>query len=262
MSEIDVGDKVKFKWRAYEGTGEVVTKNDEGYLRIDDGFSIYHWIIFVADVELVDEEPTEEEDIIFKKGDLVNFHTFGTGYFGTVVDIDGDDVIIKDGEDDLLFDWTIPACDVSFRPKFEDGDEVICAYEDVILRGVIVEFDEEYNSYLIQIGIDELIWRNEGQFMLDRNVFDDVRAWAKDKGLDEVPPEKQYLKVAEESGEIAASLARGKNPIDDIGDTGITLEVIANIHGFTLEEAVEHAYNEIKDRTGKLVDGVFVKDDE
>jgi NTP pyrophosphatase (non-canonical NTP hydrolase) len=46
---------------------------------------------------------------------------------------------------------------------------------------------------------------------------------------------------------------------DGIGDTVVTLILLAELHGLTLEECLQHAYDEIKGRTGRLVDGTFVK---
>jgi len=51
-----------------------------------------------------------------------------------------------------------------------------------------------------------------------------------------------------------------KKITDDIGDLQVTLIIFAEMFGLTLEECLEHAYKEIKDRTGKMVDGIFVKD--
>jgi NTP pyrophosphatase (non-canonical NTP hydrolase) len=47
---------------------------------------------------------------------------------------------------------------------------------------------------------------------------------------------------------------------DDIGDIMVVLINIAERNGLTLEQCLEHAYNDIKDRKGKMVDGVFVKE--
>ena len=36
--------------------------------------------------------------------------------------------------------------------------------------------------------------------------------------------------------------------------------ILAKQYGWTLEECVEYAFNEIKDRKGKTVNGAFIKD--
>ncbi|SDY29939.1 Lar family restriction alleviation protein [Eubacterium barkeri] len=91
-----------------------------------------------------------------------------------------------------------------------------------------------------------------------------VEKWARDKGLNKAQPRDQYLKVAEECGEIAAGLARGnKDAVKDaIGDTMVTLIILAQQMGLTLEECLQVAWDEIKDRTGEMRDGVFVKSED
>ncbi|KAA9183938.1 hypothetical protein F6X95_14415 [Enterococcus durans] len=88
-----------------------------------------------------------------------------------------------------------------------------------------------------------------------------VEQWAKDKGLDQVDPKAQFLKVAEEFGEIASAMARSNNELfkDSIGDVIVTLIILSMQKGTNIQECLEMAYNEIKGRTGKMVDGVFVK---
>ncbi|MCU2281264.1 MazG-like family protein, partial [Enterococcus faecalis] len=75
-------------------------------------------------------------------------------------------------------------------------------------------------------------------------------------------PEKQMLKVVEEVGEVAAALARNnKNDLrDSIGDVVVTLVILAMQNDMDLYECLNQAYNEIKDRKGKNVNGVFVKE--
>ena len=88
-----------------------------------------------------------------------------------------------------------------------------------------------------------------------------VEEWSKAKGLDQAESSKQFLKVTEEVGEVAAALARNDmyELKDGIGDVVVTLIILAQQNNLTLEECLEQAYNEIKDRTGKTVNGVFVK---
>ena len=88
-----------------------------------------------------------------------------------------------------------------------------------------------------------------------------VEQWAKDKGLDQAQSSKQMLKTIEEIGEVAASLARKDEHglRDGIGDVVVTLIILAMQNDMDLYECLNQAYNEIKGRTGKMVDGVFVK---
>lgn len=89
-----------------------------------------------------------------------------------------------------------------------------------------------------------------------------IEKWAREKNLDIADPEKQMLKVIEEVGEVGAALARNnKNDLrDGIGDVVVTLVILAMQNDMDLYECLNQAYNEIKDRKGKNVNGVFVKE--
>ena len=95
------------------------------------------------------------------------------------------------------------------------------------------------------------------------NLFLKVEDWARARGLDN----KQYnsqqaLKVMEEVGETMAAMARGNKEAlkDGIGDSIVTLIILAMQCGTTASECLESAYNEIANRKGKTVDGVFIKE--
>lgn len=93
---------------------------------------------------------------------------------------------------------------------------------------------------------------------LDEKVVE----WAIDKGLDQAESSKQFLKVSEETGEVAAALARNDMYAlaDGIGDVAVTLIILAKQNGLTLQECLQQAFDEIKGRNGKMIDGVFVKE--
>jgi hypothetical protein len=40
----------------------------------------------------------------------------------------------------------------------------------------------------------------------------------------------------------------------------VVLTIIASQYGWTIEECIEAAYQEIKDRKGKMVDGMFIRE--
>lgn len=89
-----------------------------------------------------------------------------------------------------------------------------------------------------------------------------VEQWSIDKGLDKGNSDRQALKFYEEAGEIGAALSR--NRMDDlkdgIGDTIVTLIILAQQHGMTIEECLQYAYDEIKGRKGKTINGTFIKE--
>lgn len=93
---------------------------------------------------------------------------------------------------------------------------------------------------------------------LIQNVVD----WAANKDiLKKENAPKQLLKVLEEVGETAGALLKSKNDEvkDGIGDSFVTLIILAKQLGLDPAECLEAAWNEIKDRTGKTVGGIFVK---
>lgn len=89
-----------------------------------------------------------------------------------------------------------------------------------------------------------------------------VLEWADKKNLlKEENHLKQYAKLQEESNELLIALLN-KDPyetIDAIGDCVVVLTILANQLGFDVDECFKLAYEEIKDRTGKTINGVFYK---
>lgn len=88
-----------------------------------------------------------------------------------------------------------------------------------------------------------------------------IEQWAKGKGLDTADSSKQMLKVMEELGEVAAAIVRSDRASlrDGIGDTVVTLIILAMQNDMNLYECVNCAYDEIKNRTGEMINGSFVK---
>ena len=90
-----------------------------------------------------------------------------------------------------------------------------------------------------------------------------VQEWAKEKGIfDKATPLKQALKTQEELTELLNAIVdNDKLEIEDaIGDIMVTLIILAEMQGVTLEECLNGAYDIISQRTGKMVNGQFVKD--
>ena len=75
---------------------------------------------------------------------------------------------------------------------------------------------------------------------------------------------KQFMKFIEESGELSQAILKNRpNDIADaFGDVLVTLIILSKQLDYDLMKCLEIAYNEIKDREGRTVDGVFVKDEQ
>ena len=96
-----------------------------------------------------------------------------------------------------------------------------------------------------------------------QETITDIKNWAVARGLDKADPKAQLSKLMEESGELATAINkdRGEEEITDaIGDCVVVLTILGMQTGVDIEESVRAAYEEIKDRKGMMIGGVFVKD--
>jgi NTP pyrophosphatase (non-canonical NTP hydrolase) len=66
----------------------------------------------------------------------------------------------------------------------------------------------------------------------------------------------------EEAGELAQAILKNDEPevIDAIGDMVVVLTNLAKLKGYNIEDCIDSAYKTIAGRTGKMVNGTFVKD--
>jgi len=94
--------------------------------------------------------------------------------------------------------------------------------------------------------------------------FDLIRDWAATRGLyNEGNSHTQYVKLQEEAGELAKALLKNDKPeiIDAIGDMVVVLTNLAHLEGTEIEDCIDAAYVEIAARTGRMINGTFVKDE-
>jgi NTP pyrophosphatase (non-canonical NTP hydrolase) len=92
----------------------------------------------------------------------------------------------------------------------------------------------------------------------------EVIEWAEQRGLIDAGNERnQLIKTYEELGEVSRALLKNDREalIDGLGDVMVTLIIFARIKGLILEDCLEEAYNVIKNRTGKTVNGIFIKNE-
>ncbi len=89
-----------------------------------------------------------------------------------------------------------------------------------------------------------------------------IKVWAETRNLHTADPNKQMLKLGEEFGELCEGMAKGNGPqvIDSIGDMYVVLTILSMQLNVNIEDCIARAYDEIKDRKGKMVNGVFVKE--
>lgn len=91
-----------------------------------------------------------------------------------------------------------------------------------------------------------------------------IERWGELRGLNDADPNRQFLKLAEEVGELGAAMARNNRDaeVDAIGDIFVVLTILSKQLGYDVTSCVEKAYDVIKHRKGKMINGVFVKENE
>ena len=106
--------------------------------------------------------------------------------------------------------------------------------------------------------------KQEGKTWVDEDRFKLIRQWADNRGLYKGGDTKtQYCKLIEEAGELGRAILKKDQEefVDAIGDMVVVLTNLAHLGGTTIEECIDSAYNEIKNRKGKMSNGTFVKND-
>ena len=96
-----------------------------------------------------------------------------------------------------------------------------------------------------------------------KTQFDLIREWADERGLYENGDTKtQALKLVEEVGETCRAILKEDDDeiIDGIGDCVVVLVNLAQLHGVMIEYCIDAAYQEIKNRKGKMENGTYKKD--
>lgn len=92
-----------------------------------------------------------------------------------------------------------------------------------------------------------------------------VQKWGEDRGFydanDGTSEQAQFVKLAEELGELAGAIARGKPIEDHMGDMLVVMVHICTLQNTDLRACAAVAWDEIKDRKGHMSHGVFIKEE-
>ena len=133
------------------------------------------------------------------------------------------------------------------------------AFSEINSLDTLTEYIKEQNRF--KPGTTELV-KDEVMFEAE-TYFNLIRYWANERGLYEKGNTiTQYVKLQEEAGELAKALLKNDHDEinDAIGDMVVVLTNLAHMHGTDIEACIAQAYNEIKSRKGKMINGTFVKD--
>lgn len=118
-------------------------------------------------------------------------------------------------------------------------------------------------SYLMGLPDGLVQHINKTQSMTFEELHEAIIQWAENRNM--ISPKntsRQYMKVSEELGEIAEGINKNNREQveDSLGDILVTLIILAQDLNFDLLDCLNSAYNVIKDRKGKTINGVFVKE--
>jgi len=93
-----------------------------------------------------------------------------------------------------------------------------------------------------------------------RQIIEKIEDWHHARNLIHGATDKDQLaKLIQEVGELSDNICKQRDVSDDIGDIMVVLINIAVRNGISMEHCLEVAYDDIKDRKGTMIDGIFVK---
>jgi len=98
---------------------------------------------------------------------------------------------------------------------------------------------------------------------MKENVFSLIRLWAVARNLiSGATVAAQCEKLFEENGELVRALLEDDQEEfkDAVGDIVVVLTIMCAMKSVTIEECIEGAYETIKDRKGRMINGLFVKE--
>ena len=134
-----------------------------------------------------------------------------------------------------------------------------------IMTNIKTSMFNENRSYIYNKAFYEAFFntKHNPDVSLNSERFDLIRNWAATRGLyDSGNSHTQYVKLQEEAGELAKALLTNDKPeiVDAIGDMVVVLTNLAHLQGYSIEHCIDEAYKVIAARTGKMINGTFVKD--
>jgi len=128
---------------------------------------------------------------------------------------------------------------------------------------IIEEYNKQVELGMIDNPLSWHVWKKAWELSNINNMKQKVIDWAKERGLikeDNAP--KQIIKLSEEVGELCSAYLK-QNDLelyDAIGDIQVVLIILCEQLDIDYDKALESAYNVIKNRKGKTVNGTFIKE--
>jgi len=147
---------------------------------------------------------------------------------------------------------------------------------DWINKNSIVSKYNSSNSFIYNEAFNNFIYGNDSESDYSPTIsqktdyskleiFDNIREWATVRDLYlKGDPKTQLVKLIEELGELSRAILKDDKDeqIDAIGDAVVVLTNLSHLLGYDIEYCIQSAYDVISKRTGRMVDGTFVKDED
>ena len=122
---------------------------------------------------------------------------------------------------------------------------------------------DNFSKYVSQVA--ERPVKQNGHAWVETDRFQLIRDWAMERGLYKGGDTKtQFCKLMEEAGELGRAVLKNDEAefVDAIGDMVVVLTNMAHLGGVSIEHCIDSAYKVISKRTGKMINGTFVKDED
>ena len=198
---------------------------------------------------------------------------FETQYGKYILDQDMAEWIVKNASTSMFNSGRSFIYNKALEEWYKNNKQSLNKSENVEVNNIEVKDQICVKSYINDLvkqsimdtslgNLREAMARSNGGNTEKPNVYDLIREWASNRGIYKSGDSKtQYVKLMEEAGELAqAILKRDKPEIKDaIGDMIVVLTNLAHLEGFKVEDCITSAYDVIKNRSGKMQNGTFVK---
>lgn len=155
----------------------------------------------------------------------------------------------------------------SYTPK--NNNTVMYVDEDGVLKDEFVWIQGHgvrpvcklAEDTLVDIPDEKPIEQTEAE---TEDITELIKKWAIVRNVVSGDVKSQMVKLLEEAGELATGINKDKREliIDSIGDVYVVLVILCMQLGLDINDCIKAAYEEIKDRKGKLVNGLFVKEED
>jgi NTP pyrophosphatase (non-canonical NTP hydrolase) len=96
------------------------------------------------------------------------------------------------------------------------------------------------------------------------DAVNNIKKWGAERGITDGDPSRQLNKLTEELGELAEGFNKKvpEQVEDSLGDMFVVMTLFAEQNGLDIVSCIQSAYDTIKNRDGKNIDGVFVKSED